>query len=393
MAKPLSRRDFLVRSGLLAVGGSGVLAACSSDSHSGSDSGSGSTDSAASGAGAGSGSGSGKKGVVRIGTWPLYIENDTDPQESATIKAFTKATGIKVEYSSTIDGNDSFTSKYEGDLKAGKDIGFDIVVPTSWMAARWIKNGWTQEIPADLVPNKANLIDSLANPVWDAGRKFSLPFSIIQTGIAYYPDKVGGDIANLAGLLDPKLKGKVTILNELRDAVGLFLLADGVKPEDASIDQCLAAIGKIKAARSGGQFRKVTGNGYIEDLRLGDVSACMAWSGDVASIQAEKPDLKWVLPSDGAMSSVDTMIIPKGGNAEMAAAWLNFLYDPTVSGPLFEAISYSSPVKDAGKSMSAEAAGNVLINPAADANLHEFRQLTDEENVTLETAFAEATQQ
>jgi spermidine/putrescine transport system substrate-binding protein len=387
MAKPLSRRDFLVRSGLLAVGGSGVLASCSSDSDSGS------TDSSAAGAGSGSGSGSGKKGVVRIGTWPLYIENDTDPQESATIKAFTKATGIKVEYSSTIDGNDSFTSKYEGDLKAGKDIGFDVVVPTSWMAARWIKNGWTQEIPADLVKNKANLIDSMANPVWDAGRKFSLPFSIIQTGIAYYPDKVGGDITNLAGLLDPKLKGKVTILSELRDAVGLFLLADGVKPEDASIDQCLAAIGKIKAARSGGQFRKVTGNGYIEDLRLGDVSACMAWSGDVASIQAEKPDLKWILPSDGAMSSVDTMIIPKGGNAEMAAAWMNFLYDPTVSGPLFEAISYSSPVKDAGKSMSAEAADNELINPAADANLHEFRQLTDEENVTLETAFAEATQQ
>jgi spermidine/putrescine-binding protein len=87
------------------------------------------------------------------------------------------------------------------------------------------------------------------------------------------------------------------------------------------------------------------------------------------------------------------MIIPKGGNAEMAAAWLNFLYDPTVSGPLFEAISYSSPVKGAGKSMSTEAAGNDLINPPADANLHEFRQLTDEENVTLETAFAEATQQ
>lgn len=385
MVKPLSRRDFLVRSGLLALGGSSVLAACSSDSGSGS----GATDSA----GGGSAASPAKKGVVRIATWPLYIENDIDPQESATIKAFTKATGIKVEYSSTIDGNDSFTAKYEGDLKAGKDIGFDIVVPTSWMAARWIKNGWAQEIPSDLVPNKANVLDSLANPAWDAGRKFSLPFSIIQTGIAYYPEKVGGEIARMADFLNPKIKGKVTLLNELRDAVGLFLLADGVKPEDASIDQCLAAVAKVKAARSAGQFRKVTGNGYIEDLRLGDVAAAMAWSGDVASIQAEKPDLKWVLPAGGAMSAVDTMIIPKGGNAEMAAAWMNFLYDPTVSGPLFEAISYSSPVKDAGKSMSAEAASNPLINPAADADLHEFRELTDEESVTLETAFAEATQQ
>lgn len=389
MVMSLTRRDFLVRSGLLVVGGSGLLAACSSDSGSESETKSGSTDSSASGT---KGSGT-NKGTVRIGTWPLYIENDTDPQASPTIQAFTKATGIKVEYSSTIDGNDSFTSKYEGDLKAGKDIGFDVVVPTAWMAARWISNGWTREIPADLVPNRVNVIDSMVNPPWDIGRKHSLPFAIIQTGIAYYPDKVGGDIASLADLLDPKLKGKVTVLSELRDTVGLFLLADGVNPEDASIDQCLAAIAKIKAARDRGQFRKVTGNGYIEDLRLGDVSACMAWSGDVASIQAEKPDLKWVLPTGGGMSAVDTMIIPKGGNAEMAAAWLNFLYDPTVSGPLFEAISYSSPVKGAGDSMSAEAAGNVLINPPASAKLHEFRMLTDEENVTLETAFAQATQQ
>lgn len=378
--RSLSRREFLLRSGLVALGGPAFLAACGGKSD----------DSAASGSAS---SGGDDKGTVRIASWPFYIENDQDPKSAPTIANFMKSTGINVDYKPTIDGNDSFTAKYEGDLKAGKGIGFDIAIPTSWMCSRWIQNGWAEEIPADLVPNKANVLDRMANPAWDPGRKYTLPYAIGQVGIAYYPDKVGGEITSMADLLSPDLKGKVTILSEMRDIVGLFLLADGVKPEDAPIEACLAAIEKVKKARAAGQFREVTGNSYIEDLGLGDIAAAVAWSGDVASLQKEKPELKWVLPKEGAMSFVDTMLIPKGGNVDLAAAWMNYLYDPTVSGPLFEAISYSSPVKDAGASMSADAASNPLINPSADADIHEFRDLTPEEAEQLETAFAAATQQ
>lgn len=381
MPQPLSRRDFLIRSGLAALGGPALLSACSSGSNS-----TGATKSTAKSAGA-------TAGKVRIASWPLYIEDDQDPQKAPTIANFTKKTGIAVDYKTAVDGNDSFTAKYEGELTKGNGIGFDVVVLTSWMASRWIQKGWAAKIPADAVPNRVNVLDRMANPPWDKGRLYTLPYAIGQVGIAYYPDKVGGDIASLGDLLNPKLKGKVTILSEMRDSVGLFLLADGVKPEEATVAQAKAAIAKIKAARDAGQFRKITGNSYIEDLGLGAISAAVAWSGDVASIQKDKPNLKWVLPKDGAESFVDTMLIPIGGNAAMAAQWMNWLYDPTVSGPLFEAISYTSPVKDAGTSMSADAQKNPLINPPANADIHEFRDLTEAEAAELETAFAAATQQ
>ena len=399
----LSRRQFLLNAGLLAGFGPVVLSACGDTKTSGSTTdgaaGSSTADTAATASTVGTegtvaaGNGNGKKGVVRIAAWPFYIENDQNPKKAATIVNFTKATGIQVDYQLAIDDNVSFTAKFEGDLKAGKGIGFDIAEPTAWMASKWVKNGWVETIPADLVPNKANLIDSLLSPVWDPDRSKSLPYSIIQTGIAYYPDKVDGEIKSISDLFNPKLKGKITILSEMRDSVGFTLLMMGIKPADATLDEMLKACSQLAKLRDAGQFRKITGNGYIEDLGAGDTAAAMAWSGDVAGIPVDTPDLKWIVPTEGGILSRDTLIIPKGGNVETAAAWINYLYDPKVSGPLFEAINYGSPVKGAADFMTRAAKSNPVINPAADAPLYAWRDLTDDEQNRVEEAFVAATQQ
>ena len=379
----LSRRQFIVRAGLLAGFGPGLLAACGGDDNAASG-----TEAAAAGSAAPS-----NGGVVRIAAWPFYIENDQNPKKAPTIANFIKTTGIDVDYQLAIDDNVSFTAKFEGDLKAGKGIGFDIAQPTSWMASKWIANGWVEPFPIDKIPNKVNVIDSLASPSWDPDRSKSLPYSLIQTGIAYYPDKIDGEITSIKDLFNPKLKGKITILSEMRDSVGFVLLMMGVKPADATIDEMLKACEELKKLRDAGQFRKITGNGYIEDLGAGDTAAAMAWSGDVAGIQIDNPDLKWVLPSEGGILASDTLIIPKGGNVDTAAAWINYLYDPAVSGPLFEAINYGSPVKGAADSMTPEAKANPVINPAADAALFAWRDLTDDEQNQVDEAFVAATQQ
>ncbi len=373
----LGRRDFLLKAGLLGISGPALLAACGSSK----------TTTSAGGAA----SGKGKK--VSIASWPFYIENDQDPKSGATIKGFTAATGFDVDYQIAIEDNVSFTEKYAPDLKNNKSIGFDVVVLTSWACANWIKNGWAAEIPAAKVPNRKNLLPRLAKPDFDATRKFTLPYALGQVGIAYYPDKIGFEITSMADFLRPELKGKTTILSEMRDSTGLFLLMQGVKPETATVDQIMKAIDEIKKYRDQGHFKKITGNSYTEDLDLGDTWAAIAWSGDVAAIQEKKPELKWVLPKEGAMSFVDTFMIPKGGNVDAGAAWINYLYDPKVSGPLFEAISYASPVTGAGDAMSDKGKNSPLVNPPATADIHEFRSLTEDEATKVEEAFAAATQQ
>lgn len=394
LAELSSRRRFLSR-GALALGGLAIspalLAACSSSSNTAT------TNTTAGGstgtAGVGGTIATPKGGNVVFLNWPLYIEDD-DPTTSPTLKSFTDATGTTVDYRSEIDGNDSFYEKYEPQLSKGQGIDADIVVLTSWMAARMIEKGFVQDFEAGLFPNKANVVDRLANPEWDKGRAKSIPWAIGQTGIAYYPDKVGGKIDSVEALFDPKFKGKVTILDEMRDSIGLTMLSMGMNPDTATVPEMLKAVDKIKTARDAGQFKKITGNSYTEDLNLGDTWIAMAWSGDIASLKKDQPDLEFVIPKEGGMNFVDNAMIPIGApNKAGATALLNHVYDPKVAAGLYESIMYVPPVKGAIENMSAEAQKNPLLNPPATPKLYEFKILTPDEDEELNRAFVEATQQ
>ena len=367
-----NRRSFLLGAGATALGGPAFLAACGSGSSSGAGGASGST--------------------VNFANWPLYIEDDTKPTKGATLSGFTKSTGIKVNYKVAIEDNNDFTEKSKGLLKKGGYIGYDVAVLTSWMVSRWIANGWVETFDDANIPNKKNVLANLASPSFDATRSKSLPYALGQVGIAYYPEKVGFEITSVKQLLDPKVKGRVTLLSEVRDCVGLFMLANGADPSKPDLPAAKTAIDTIGKARDAGQFRAIKGNSYIEDLGLGDVYAAVAWSGDVASIQAEHPDLKWVLPPEGAMSFVDTFVIPKGAkNKAGAEKLINYFYDPVVSGPLFETIQYVSPVTGASDHMSAAGAKNPLVNPPADAKIYEFADLSETDAAELDKLYDEAT--
>lgn len=366
-----SRRRFLGMSGL-ALGGLAVgptlLAACGSDSGGGSNS-------------------------VTVLNWPLYIEGD-EPGTSPTLKGFTSATGLKVNYKNSIDGNESFNTKYEATLEKGKGIGADLIVLTSWNAAAYIGAGLVQPFDSAVFPNKKNVISRLANPSWDPGRATSIPWSVGQTGLAYWPDKVGGKITDVNAIFDPKFKGKVTILDEMRDTVGLTMLGMGNNPSTGTVAQMLAAVDKIGKARDAGQFKKVTGNSYTEDLALGDTWIAVAWSGDVAQLQADNPGLEWVIPSQGGMLWVDNAMIPVGAkNPEGAAKLLNYIYDPAVAGPLYESIQYIPPVTGATQYMSAAAKTSPFIVPPATPPLYEFDVISADVAEQVSRAFVAATEQ
>jgi len=331
--------------------------------------------------------------TVRILNWILYIEEDK-PETSPTLKGFTAATGLKVSYRSELDDNDAFYEKFQADMAVGRDIGFDIVVPTSWMAARLVSEGLVEPFDDRLMPNKVNIRADMADPAWDPGRRFSLPWAQGQTGIAYFPEKTGRPITAISDLLDPKFKNRVSILSEWRDTIGLFLLDAGVEPTTATMDQIRAALAVIKEAQDAGQFRKVSGNSYTDDLITGEVWLAIGWSGDIASLKAvDRPEIEYVLPEKGAMSFVDNCLIPLGAkNKAGAEVFLNHVYDPAVSGPLFEAITYVSPVEGATAFMTAAGQTNPFVNPPPGARLYEFRDVTEAEEEEIVTLFAEATQ-
>jgi len=301
--------------------------------------------------------------------WPLYIDVNEKTKKHPSLDQFTAQTGVKVKYIEDINDNDQFFGKIEGPLSQGQGIGRDIIVLTdgSGLPSRMIQLGWVEKLDKSAIPNMKNLLPVQQHPNWDPNRDYSLPWQSGMTGIGYDPKKTGGPVTSVEQLLtDPKLKGKVTLLTEFGDSIGLVLLANGDDPSNVTKASFDKAVKTIKKAVDSGQIRQFTGNDYAPLLAKGDVWACFAWSGDMVQLQADHPGLKWNLPDSGGMIWTDNMLIPKGGNVFTASTYMNYYYTPKVAAEVEDYVNYICPVSGADtvlKKSDPKVASNPLIFP------------------------------
>jgi spermidine/putrescine transport system substrate-binding protein len=318
--------------------------------------------------------------TMTFSNWPLYLDIDEKTKTHPSLAAFDKKYGIKVKYLEDINDNDSFFGKIEGPLSQGQSIGRDVIVLTdsSGLPGRMIDLGWLEKLDKSALPNIKNLQPVQRHPNWDPNRDYSLPWQSGMTGIGYDPKLVGGDITSVDDLLtNPKLKGKITLLTERSDTLGLVMASNGDDPSHVTDATFKKAVDKIKKAVKSGQVRQFTGNDYAPLLAKGDISACFAWSGDMVQLQADHPGLKWVLPDSGGMIWTDNMLIPKGGNAYAASVLMNWYYRPDIAAEVEDYVNYICPVVGADKVLlktDPAVAKNPLIFPtkAMLANVHQF---------------------
>jgi spermidine/putrescine transport system substrate-binding protein len=330
--------------------------------------------------GGGDGGGGGELAdTLRFSNWPLYIDFDEKTKKRPTLDAFTKETGIKVEYFEDINDNAQYFGKIQGPLSQGRGIDRDIIVLTdnSRFPGLLISKGWAVELDKDRIPNIENLVDAQKSPPFDPERKYSLPWQSGMTGIAWNED-VTGPVESVQQLLeDSKLKGKVTMLMELADSVGLVMLQNGDQPEKVTDETYQRAMDTVQKAVDSGQLRRFTGNDYAQPLARGDIAAAVAWSGDVVQLIADNPKLKWAIPEKGGMWFTDNMLIPKDGSAPTASTYMNYVYDPKVAARIAAYVNYVTPVKGAREELAKtdpETANNELIFPSDDtlSNIHQF---------------------
>jgi|SoiMetStandDraft_2_1073263.scaffolds.fasta_scaffold46145_2 spermidine/putrescine transport system substrate-binding protein len=314
---------------------------------------------------------------ITVSNWPFYIDQNDDATSFPTLDQFTQETGVKVNYLEDINSNEEFFGEIQAPLSRGQGIDRDIIVPTAWLAARLLDLGYLQKLDKSAIPNIENLEDTLASPPWDPNRDYSLPWQSYITGVGYDPKKVGGEITSVEQLLDPALKGKVTMLDSMEDTAALFMLemgGDVANPDQTMFNEICE---KLKKAVDDGQIRQFTGNDYTGLLAGGDAWASLAWSGDIVILQADNPNLEFRIPDAGGISSVDTMVIPTGGDVFTASTFMNFFYDPAIAAQVAAYVNYITPVKgtkEAIAEIDPALAENPLIFPPPDVleNLHEF---------------------
>jgi spermidine/putrescine transport system substrate-binding protein len=340
------------------------------------------------GDGGGNGGGGELKDVLNFANWPAYIDVD----KPTTLQQFTQETGIKVNYFEEINDNAEYFAKVQGPLSQGQGIDRDIFVFTdnSRFPGILVNEGWVQKLDKDLIPNIENLVDAQTSPPFDPNREYSLPWQGGMTGIAWNED-LTGPVESIEQLLeDPKLKGKVSMLQEMADSVGAVMLGNGDDPGAVTDEAFNAAIERVQAAVDSGQIIRFTGNDYMQPLTRGTFAASLSWSGDIVQLLPDNPKLKWAIPRDGGMIWTDNMFIPTGGSVPTASTYMNYVYDPAVAAKIAAYINYVTPVKGAKEELAKtdpETANNQLIFPDEEtlAQVKQFdsEALDNEEYITL----------
>ncbi len=337
--------------------------------------------------------------VVNWANWTLYLDYDDNTKSYPTLDAFQKQTGIAATYDEAIEDNDSYYGKVQGQLANGQDIGKDIIVFTDYMAARVIKQGYVQELDQGNIPNAANILDNLKTVGFDNGRKYSLTWQSGYAGLAWNKEALPKGLKSVDDLWKPALKGKVEVLSEMRDTLGLIMLQQGVDISgDFTSEQFGAALEVLEKQLSNGQIRQVKGNSYTQDLISGDAIAVIAWSGDITTLNAENGD-KWefAIPDAGGTLWSDNMLVPIGSPHKTNAEQLmNYYYDPAVAAEVAAYVNYICPVQGAQEEMAAskdkelaKLAENPNIFPTeADlAKVKVFRTLEGAEETELTSDF------
>jgi spermidine/putrescine transport system substrate-binding protein len=325
-------------------------------------------------------------GDLTISNWPLYIDKQTVPD-------FEQKTGVSVDYIDDVNDNNEFFGKLQPQLSKGESGGRSIVVVTDWMAKKMYDLGYVQNLDKSAIPNvEKNIVPNLKGRPFDPNNDFAVPWQSGLTGLIVRTD-LAPDIKSICDLFDPKYKGKVDMLTEMRDTVPLVMKCDGVDLSKATEQDWLDAIDKIGQAADDGQIRRFTGNDYARDLTSGDAVAVIGWSGDAIQLQADNPDIEFVMPTEGCMLWSDNMLIPVGApNPTAAEAWMNYVYDPKNQAQITNYNYYVTPVsgvKEILQKQGSPAAKSDLVFPSEQftAKCDAAPTLTPEEDTKVTQAF------
>ena len=301
-------------------------------------------------------------GDLTISNWALYIDKKTIPE-------FEQATGINVHYIEDINSYDEFFGKMQPLLSQGQSGGRSLMVATDWLAKKMYDLGYIQKLDRKaLAPAFSHLNPDIKAPSSDPNWKFSIPWQGGMTGLIVNK-QLAPDVQSVNDIFNPKYKGKVEVVTEMREVVPLIMKGEGINPDTASTQDWLNVIDKLKQAADSGQIRRFTGGDYAKDLVDGNAAVVIGWAADAIQLQADNPDIQWVMPAQGCMQWWDDWVIPVGApNPTAAYKWINYTYEPKHQAQIGAWTSAVTPVKGVKqifRKTDPPAAKNPLIFPSA----------------------------
>ena len=262
-------------------------------------------------------------GLLRIRNRPGMIGADT-------VRDYQLATGVTVDYYEDVLDDDLWLAAQHQGLADRDDIGVDLVMLGDRAVTELLAAHRLNELDPDNVPRRKNLRVQLAHPGFDPNRSRSLPWVAGMAGIAYNTRRVARPVTGVGDLFDPRYKGRVTMLADLRDGLGMVMAWQGHSPAEATPATVTRAVERVRVATERGQIARFTGNADFADLVSGAMVMAQVRSGDVAGLRAANPHLAFVVPDTGSTLFARNMVVPDTTQNQVAAeSWMNWIYDRT----------------------------------------------------------------
>lgn len=294
-----------------------------------------------------------QKPELNIFNWSEYL-----PQ--SVIDKFEEKYDIKVNYA-TFSSNEEMLAK----LTAGGSE-YDLVVASDYMVETLTKQDMLQPIDKDSLPNINYMDPNVMNQSFDPGNKYSLPYMWGDAAIAVDTTKVDFDITSYKDLWNPKLKGKIVVLDDQRAIIGMALKSLGYSINDTTDKHLEEAKKELITLQP--NIKSYDSDSPKTLLINGEASVGFVWGAEASLAKRDNKNIKCVIPKEGLFLQQDNFTIPKTSkNKDAALMFMNFIMEPEISLEISKAFPYANPNTAAWKLMPSSMLNDIAIYPPTDA--------------------------
>ncbi|MES2439648.1 MAG: spermidine/putrescine ABC transporter substrate-binding protein [Verrucomicrobiota bacterium] len=287
--------------------------------------------------------------VLRIYTWADYLAPDLAAK-------FEKENGCKLQID-TFDSNEAMYAK----LTAGAG-GYDVLMPSSYMVKTLVREKMLIPLDHAKLPNLQHVDADYLNRALDPAMTHSVPYMMAPTCLAWLASKVSDPVASYSMFDRADLKGRITLLDDMREVLGAALRSLGFSIN--STDAAQLAQARDTAVRWKKNIAKFDNEQYKSGIASGEFHLVQGYAGDLLQVADENQDIVVKIPKEGTAFSCDDLCIPvKSTQAELAHKFINFVTEPAAAAVNMEFIAYRAPNTSAYKLLSEDFRGNEALFP------------------------------
>lgn len=256
---------------------------------------------------------------LNVFNWSNYIAPDT-------LSRFEAETGVQVRYG-IYESNEEMLAR----VMSGNS-GWDVVFPTNYYIRPMREMGLLARLDRARLPGVGSLFPHFAEPSWDAGLEWSVPYMWGSSGIMYN-SKVSPAPVRWADLWDDRFRGRMTMLDDPAEVLGASLLKLGYSLNSPDEGELRAA--QREALRQKPMLRAYLNAEVRDQLVAGDVLAAQLWATTAQQAMDQAPHLRFVYPEEGFPLYADCCaVLAESHRPELAHRFIEFLLRPEVAAEI-----------------------------------------------------------